>query len=111
MKRDTKIKRNTRMDLLSKSLVSAVKNDSIFGEIMLGINFFKRDLRENKKKSVKIMNSSDKYVKVCPKCKLCWEKIRLSSKQKGKNTMYYKDFSKYGKAVELCDKCKGENDE
>ena len=111
MKRDTKTKRNTRMDLLSKSLVRAVKNDSVFGEIMLGKIYFSNIGSKKVRKDKVYQASADRLVKVCPACKLAWEGIKLSSTQTSKNTKYYKNFPKYGKKVELCDNCKGENNE
>ena len=100
-----------RPNLLSKSLIEAVaeNKNTIFGEIMLGSNHLEkvvtRNMLNNKKKST---HDTDYIVKSCPECKLSWERVKISSSKKRKRIIYYKNFPKYGKEVEVCDRCNEE---
>ena len=105
--------KNSRTSLLSKWLIEAVEEnkDTIFGEIMLGINFFNKDKKMSPNKSVKQKNSTDKYVRSCPKCVRCWEYTRVIGTRRNKKTIYYNDFPKYGKNIELCNNCEPQEEE
>ena len=99
--------RNNRTDLISKSLIEAIgeNKNTIFGEIMLGVNFFNKEKGSSPNNRVKQKNSTDKYVRSCPKCNLCWEYTRLAGNRKERQVVYYKNFPKYGKEIEVCDNC------
>ena len=110
MKRDTKTKRNTRMDLLSKSLVRAVKNDSVFGEIMLGKIYFSNVGSRKVRKDKVFQASADRLVKICPICELAWERVKVGSQAEANRTLYYKNMPKYGKKIQNCTRCSEEEE-
>ena len=70
---------NNRTSLISKWVIEAVEQnkDTILGEVMLGVNFFNKEKGNTPNKRVKQKNSTDKYVRSCPKCDLCWEYTRV----------------------------------
>lgn len=102
------MKRRSKTDLISKSMLDIIKGDSIFGDVMLGTNFFNKDKGTNINKSIKLKNSTDRYVKVCPECSLAWEYTRITGTRRNKKAIYYKNFPKYGKKIEVCNRCNEE---
>lgn len=104
---------NNRTSLISKWVIEAVEQnkDTILGEVMLGVNFFNKEKGNTPNKRVKQKNSTDKYVRSCPKCDLCWEYTRVIGTRRNRKTIYYSDFPKYGKNIEVCSKCEPQEEE
>ena len=82
--------RSNRLELISKSLIEAIgeNKNTILGEIMLGVNFFNKEKGNTPNKRVKQKNSTDKYVRSCPKCNLCWEYTRVIGTRRNRKTIY-----------------------
>ena len=102
--------RRNKEEVLSQSLVDAIKTDSILADVMLGkIYLSNTDTTKRVRKSTVYQTSADKLVKRCPVCDKTWEKFKLSTKsRKVYHTLYYKNVPKYGKEVKVCDKCNEE---
>ena len=104
------MKRRSKEDLLSESLVKAVKRGSILAEVMLGKIYFSNVGSRKVRKDKVYQASADRLVRVCPICKLAWEGIKLSSMSKNKNILYYKNMPKYGKKIQNCIRCSEEEE-
>ena len=104
--------RKSREDLLSKSLVEAVKVGSILADVMLGkIYFSHTDTTKKVRKSKVYQKSADRLVKVCSVCNMTWERLKISTKKrKVYQTLYYKNVPKFGKEIEICNKCSEEEE-
>jgi len=105
--------RTNRLELISRSLIDAIgdNKNTILGEIMLGVNFFNKEKGSTPNKRVKQKNSTDKYVRYCPECNLAWEYTRVIGTRRNRKTIYYNDFPKYGKSIEVCNKCEPQEEE
>ena len=98
--------RKSRDDLLSESLVKAVKKGSILADVMLGKAFLSNsDSSRNIRKDKVYQSSADRVVKACPVCKLTWESIRVGSQGETNRTIYYNNIPRYGKSIVTCAKC------
>ena len=87
-----------------------IQRKDIFSDVMLGNLMRQHEIKRTLNKKKKYIHDTDRAIKVCPKCDKCWEKTRLTSTQRGKKTIYYKNFPKYGKEIKSCDNCnEGEN--
>ena len=104
------MKRRSKEDLLSESLVKAVKRGSILAEVMLGKIYFSNVGSRKVRKDKVYQASADRLVRVCPICKLAWEGIKMSSMSKNKNILYYKNMPKYGKKTQICTRCSEEEE-
>ena len=98
--------RKNRDDLLSESLVKAVKKGSILADVMLGKAFLSNsDSSRNIRKDKVYQSSADRVVKACPVCKLTWESISVGSQGETNRTIYYNNIPRYGKSIVTCAKC------
>ena len=106
------MKRRNKDDLLSQSLVKAVKLGSILADVMLGkIYFSHTDTTKRVRKSKVYQTSADRLVKICSVCNMTWERLKISTKKrKVYQTLYYKNVPKYGKEIEICNKCSEEEE-
>jgi len=49
---------------------------------------------------------TDKVIKACPVCGLCWEPVvKLKRPEVEYRYQWYEDFPKFGKGVKTCPKC------
>ena len=110
MKSSKHMKRKTKKHLLSKSLIRVVKPDSILGEVMLGKIYFSNVNSRNPRRDKVYQASADRLVKVCPICKLTWERVKVGSQVESNRTLYYKNMPKYGKKIKVCYKCSEEEE-
>jgi len=88
-----------------------IQRTDIFSDVMLGNLLSRNRLYREVNRKKKYIHDTDKAIKVCPKCNKCWEKTRLTSTQRGKKTIYYKNFPKYGKEIKSCDNCEPQEEE
>ena len=102
------MKENKRSKV-SKYISDIIKEGSIFADVMLGNHYIEKGMiKRTPNKRKKSTHDTDYTVRSCPECGLSWERAKLSSKKGGKKTIYYQNFPKLGKRIELCDKCNEE---
>ena len=82
-----------------------IQRTDIFSDVMLGNLMKQHEIQRSLSRKKKYIHDTDKAIKACPKCNRCWEKTRLTSTQRGKKTIYYKNFPKYGKEIKVCNNC------
>jgi len=104
------MKRRSREDLLSESLVKAVKRGSILAEVMLGKIYFSNVGSRKVRKDKVFQASADRLVKICPICELAWERVKVGSQAEANRTLYYKNMPKYGKKIQNCTRCSEEEE-
>jgi len=104
------MKRRSREDLLSESLVKAVKKNSILAEVMLGKIYFSNVGSRKVRKDKVYQASADRLVKICPICELAWERVKVGSQAESDRTLYYKNMPKYGKKMQNCTRCSEEEE-
>ena len=104
------MKRRNREDLLSESLVKAVKKNSILAEVMLGKIYFSNVGSRKVRKDKVYQASADRLVKICPICELAWERVKVGSQAEANRTLYYKNMPKYGKKIQNCTRCSEEEE-
>jgi len=104
------MKRRSREDLLSESLVKAVKRGSILAEVMLGKIYFSNVGSRKVRKDKVYQASADRLVKICPICELAWERVKVGSQAESDRTLYYKNMPKYGKKMQNCTRCSEEEE-
>jgi len=104
------MKRRNREDLLSESLVKAVKKNSILAEVMLGKIYFSNVGSRKVRKDKVYQASADRLVKICPICELAWERVKVGSQGETDRTLYYKNMPKYGKKMQNCIRCSEEEE-
>ena len=104
------MKRRNREDLLSESLVKAVKRGSILAEVMLGKIYFSNVGSRKVRKDKVFQASADRLVKICPICELAWERVKVGSQAEANRTLYYKNMPKYGKKIQNCTRCSEEEE-
>jgi len=104
------MKRRNREDLLSESLVKAVKKNSILAEVMLGKIYFSNVGSRKVRKDKVYQASADRLVKICPICELAWERVKVGSQAEANRTLYYKNMPKYGKKMQNCTRCSEEEE-
>jgi hypothetical protein len=104
------MKRRNREDLLSESLVKAVKKNSILAEVMLGKIYFSNVGSRKVRKDKVYQASADRLVKICPICELAWERVKVGSQAESDRTLYYKNMPKYGKKMQNCTRCSEEEE-
>ena len=52
---------------------------------------------------------ADDEIKFCDKCNTCWEPDKYYSRNSNQNVvLYYKDFPRYGKEIQTCQRCGGD---
>ena len=99
-----------KKEVIDSPFKGMIERKDIFSDVMLGNLLGRNRVYKEVNRKKKYIHDTDKAIKVCPKCDKCWEKTRLTSTQKGKKTIYYQNFPKYGKEIKVCDKCnEGEN--
>ena len=104
------MKRRSKEDLLSESLVKAVKRGSILAEVMLGKIYFSNVGSRKVRKDKVYQASADRLVKICPICELAWERVKVGSQAESDRTLYYKNMPKYGKKIQNCIRCSEEEE-
>ena len=104
------MKRRNREDLLSESLVKAIKRGTILAEVMLGKIYFSNVGSRKVRKDKVYQASADRLVKICPICELAWERVKVGSQAESDRTLYYKNMPKYGKKMQNCTRCSEEEE-
>ena len=99
-----------KKEVIDSPFKGMIERKDIFSDVMLGNLLGRNRLYKEVNRKKKYIHDTDKAIKVCPKCDRCWEKTKLTSTQRGKKTIYYQNFPKYGKEIKVCNNCnEGEN--
>jgi len=99
-----------KKEVIDSPFKGMIESKDIFSDVMLGNLLGRNRLYKEVNRKKKYIHDTDKAIKVCPECDRCWEKTKLTSTQRGKKTIYYQNFPKYGKEIKVCNNCnEGEN--